>query len=75
MYQMYAYYKKYEAKEVGVKGVYLLYPLVENLSDIPDYRSEDSVNVKICLINLMRMNQSITDLRKNLENNRQPHSE
>lgn len=75
MYQMYAYYKKYEAKEVGVKGVYLLYPLVENLSDIPDYRSEDSVNVKICLINLMRMNQSITDLRKNLENNRQSHSE
>ena len=65
---MYAYYKKYEAKNERVKGVYMLYPKTENLSAIPNHRSDDGVNVKIRFIDLMQAESSIYRiLRKSRE--------
>ena len=66
MYQMYVYYKKYEAKNERVKGVYMLYPKTENPSAIPDHYqcSEDGVNVKICFIDLTQANQAFIDFAK-----------
>ena len=69
MYQMYAYYKKYEAKNERVKGVYMLYPKTENLSAIPNHCSDDGVNVKIRFIDLLQSERAFIDFCGNVENN------
>ncbi len=56
MYQMYAYQKRYRAK-----SVVLLYPLCAGFSNgsIPDFESDDGVSVKVRLINLLDVQNSI----------------
>ena len=57
MYQMYVYAKKYDTKEV-----WLLYPAIDQLSGKIDYFSDDEVTVNIFLINLFKINDSMTNL-------------
>ena len=57
MYQMYVYAKKY-----GTKEVWLLYPAIDQLSGKIDYFSDDEVTVNIFLINLFKINDSMTNL-------------
>ncbi len=60
MYQMYAYQKRHEAKKV-----LLLYPQNEMMADVTgqiSYQSSDGVQVQVCLIDLMHMDESLTSV-------------
>lgn len=57
MYQMYAYHKKYKAKQV-----ILLYPMTESVKTIPDgiiYQSEEGITIRVMFVDLMNMNDSV----------------
>lgn len=59
MYQMYAYQKKYEAKNVT-----LLYPLTEKVTtSLPiDFHSNDGVNVKVRFVDLFDVKNSLKSI-------------
>ncbi len=60
MYQMYAYHKKYAAKQV-----ILLYPMSQGAAGIVDnisFASLDGVKVKVMFIDLMNVNESMEQL-------------
>lgn len=59
MYQMYVYQKKYSAK-----SVILLYPLCSEITNgaIPDFGSDDGVSVKVRLIDLLDVQNSIDSM-------------
>ena len=63
MYQMYAYQKKY-----GAKNVTLLYPQTEKL--MPDskieFKSQDNVTVKVQFLDLFSIQDSITSIANEL---------
>ena len=63
MYQMYAYQKKYDAKNVT-----LLYPQTDRISaDIKiTYTSEDGVTVRVNLIDLFDVNKYIVQVQENM---------
>lgn len=58
MYQMYAYAKKY-----GVSDVYVLYPFVKGFnSQKINFRSNDGVNIFICLVDLNDIYTSLEEI-------------
>ena len=60
MYQMYAYHKKYYAKQV-----ILLYPMTESVETIKSdiiYQAADGIIVKVMFIDLMKINESINKI-------------
>jgi len=64
MYQMYAYQKKYDAKQV-----ILLYPMSEsaaNISGSISYASKDGAIVKVKFIDLLNMHESIDEVLEQL---------
>lgn len=63
MYQMYAYQKKYDAK-----SVVLLYPLCAEITNgiIPDFESDDGVRVKVKLIDLLNIQDSIDSILREI---------
>lgn len=61
MYQMYAYHKKYQAKEKAenVAGCFLLYPSIGTQIDIKPFLADNGVNVNIFFVELLKIKESI----------------
>ena len=62
MYQMYAYCKKYNDTNNNIKDVWLLYPYVKNVEQLPTYKSDDNVNVHIFFVDLENIENSMAEL-------------
>lgn len=69
MYQMYAYQKKYNAKNVT-----LLYPVTDkvNNNNIIEYSSNDGVTVRVRFVDLFNVNESLSALIDDIENKCDP---
>lgn len=61
MYQMYAYAKKYETKNVIV-----IYPCNEEMVEQKIFKSDDDIQVKIFFVDLTNINNSILELIKEI---------
>lgn len=70
MYQMYAYHKKYQAKEKreDVAGCFLLYPSIGTNIAIEPFCADNGVNVNIFFVDLLGDNDSMSRSMENLRN-------